>query len=168
MTLDEILRKKLTDWQPTSPGRNALAVEFPEGEVPADVTARVVVDQSGPVGLSVWEIEVRRAASHMAREKGLADWARRLANRITGLLEPVELLEVDEDRGVAQLRSRPPSSKDRLRFYHEFLLRRDSDQGSVTVRRYQAEIGSSAREQIAFDITREALIKLVTDLASAE
>jgi hypothetical protein len=83
---------------------------------------------------------------------------------VTGLLEPLRLLEVDAGHGVALLRSGTPSQWGDGLFYYEVLLQND---GTTTVRRYQAPTQDEPRrQQTEFSLTHEALAKLVRDLAA--
>ena len=59
--------------------------------------------------------------------------AEQVCQRVTGLLEPLRLVEVDAPRQSALLRSEQPGQRGDERFYYEVLL--DGD-GGATVRRY--------------------------------
>jgi hypothetical protein len=90
----------------------------------------------------------------------LREQAEAIARRATGLLEQLRLVEVDETRGVAQLRSDAPALRGEVKRYYE-LLRFSS--GTTTLSRY--EVGTGPRQPVGFTVTHEALSKLVRDLA---
>lgn len=157
MNLDEIVRQKLAEWRPDS-GRQTLTVADPAGGWTAAVTAERVET----VGCQLWELSLRRNAA--APVVDVRARAEEISRRVTGLLEPLQLLEVDQGRNVALLRSEQPGQHGEHRFYYEVLLEGD---GSAGVRRYQApRQGEPRRQQIAFTLTQEALTKLVRDLSA--
>ena len=91
-------------------------------------------------------------------ERGLA-----IANRITGLMEPLRVVEVDAPAAVAQLRSQTPATVGDGRAYYELLLEAS---GRATLRRYVGRSDEPRREPAPFTLTREALAKLIVDLGS--
>src|SRR5262249_22519771 len=93
----------------------------------------------------------------------LSAWAERVAGRVTGLLEPLKVVEVDAERGEALLRSDQPTQRGEKLFYYEVLLQNTT---AASVRRYRALPGNGRREQVAFALTKEALAKFVADLAA--
>jgi hypothetical protein len=81
---------------------------------------------------------------------------------VTGLLEPLRLLEVDRINHIAVLRSDSPPVKGDSVLYYEVRL---EARNRATVQRYKAAKGSPAhKERVAFALTHEALAKLVDDL----
>jgi hypothetical protein len=95
-------------------------------------------------------------------QQELKDRAQQVAGRVTGLLEPLCVVEVDTEQGLAQLRSDRPGHWGDGQYYYEVLVRTD---GSTQVHRYQApDRDQPRRQQVAFTLTHEALAKLVTDL----
>jgi hypothetical protein len=155
MSLANQLLEKLADWRPDS--RRSLAVP---GQ-PWAVT--LTADCADQLGCLVWELALRRSAPP-AGDRPLQAWAERVAGRVTGLLEPLKLLEVDTLRDEALLRSEEPAERDGQLFYYELLLR---GRGEALVRRYHgARNGEARREQVAFALTHEALAKLVADLTA--
>lgn len=151
MTRNETLQRKLADWQPHS-SRQTLAVG-------ADAwNAQVVADRVESLGVELWEVRLTRTTAVTAP---LAEQVTTLAGRITGLMEPVRVVEIDATR--AQLRSTAPAAQGEALFYYEIL--RDAD-GTTHVARYQASLASGKRQQIPFTLTREALAKLLADLTA--
>ena len=121
-------------------------------------TVHLLLDHVEKLGCHVWEVNVTRpTASHV-----LMPWAKRVADEVTGLLEPLKVVEVDEAHGKALLRSDEPKVTSEDLFYYEVALEKS---GSASVRRYRGAKQPIKREQVGFTITREALAKLVVDLA---
>lgn len=157
MNLDELLPQRLAEWRFDS-DRRTLTVAAPESGWAVDLTA----DCADAVGCRLWEVALRPTVPQAGID--LKAWADRVVDRATGLLEPLELIEVDALRRTAQLRSEEPAQRGGDLHYYELLLQGD---GAATVRRYQASCtGSPRREQKAFTLTHEALAKLVADLAA--
>lgn len=86
-----------------------------------------------------------------------------LTRRLTYLLEPMALLEVDADRCSLQMRSNPPQQDDDGTRYYELLVERG---GQVSLCRYQKQPGQP-RQRVAAHVTREVLVRLAGDLEAA-
>lgn len=158
MTLNEPLLQKLADWHPTSAGRHILALPD-EG---SGWSVAITADRCDALSCLVWEMTLRRGTAPAEADNGLGRWAERIAQRVTGLLEPLMVLEVDLGRNEALLRSDAPAQRADKLFYYECHLQ---GIGTVTLRRYQGSQQPGARrEQVAFAITHEALAKLAADL----
>jgi len=158
MSLDVILLQKLAKWRPDT-GRQTLDVTDPAGDWSAALTAECV----DVVGCRLWELALRRPGQSPAVD--LRARAETICRRVTGLLEPLRLLEVDGGRNVALLRSEQPGQRGEDRFYYEVVLEAD---GAATVRRFQAPgRDEPRRRQVAFTLTHEVLAKLVGDLIAA-
>ena len=85
--------------------------------------------------------------------------------RATGLLEPLRLLEVDEQNKIALLRSDKPGQRGDAVLYYEVRLTGD---GAATVQRFQASHQpETKRQQIEFTLTHEAVAKLAADVIEA-
>jgi hypothetical protein len=153
MTLANTLLEKLADYRPE--GRQSLVV-------PGDPWAvTLTTDRADQLGCLVWELALRRSAPAAAP---LQKWAERVAGRVTGLLESLQLLEVDTLRDEALLRSDEPAQRGDRLYYYELLLR---GRGEAVLRRYHAGHGGPGRrEQVAFALTHEALAKVVGDLTA--
>jgi len=159
MSLNETFMQKLEDWQPPGGGRQTLSIPDADAGWAVSVTA----DRNDEIGCLAWEIEAERTTASFAGS--VRDWAERVASRVTGLLEPLVVIEVDLIRDEALLRSEEPSPRASGVAYYEALLRGTR---SATFRRVRAFPGGShRREQIPFTITHEALAKLAGDLATS-
>jgi hypothetical protein len=158
MTLAATLQEKLASWKPSGDGRHSWSEAFPD----AGWTVHLAAHHNDVVGSLVWELTLTRTADAPA-SLTLMTWATSIADRVSGLMEDVKVIEVDEDRQEAFLRSETPSRKGELALYYEIRLHGLS---RAVVRRFQADRAASGhREQIAFPLTHEALAKLVGDIA---
>jgi hypothetical protein len=156
MSLDVLLLENLANWRSAS-GRATL-------EASGDgYKAAVAVECVDVVGCRLWELSLRPAAEQPVVE--LRARAEQVSQRVTGLMEPLRLVEVDALGNVALLRSEQPGQLGEDRFYYELLVRGD---GGSVLRRYRAPHAEQPRrQQVAFTITHEALAKLVRDLTFA-
>jgi hypothetical protein len=155
MTLNETLLEKLSKWKAAA--RQSLHAAADGWNV------AVAADRSDDLGCLVWEVTVGRA-DPPAEPVAVCDWAERLSRRATGLLENLKLLEIDDGRRQALLRSDEPSRRGDVVYYYEVLLNGD---GSASARRYHAPRTGGRREQVGFGLTHEALAKFVGDLTAA-
>jgi hypothetical protein len=158
MTLDETVLRKLADWQPSRGSRQTLAVPD-EG---SGWAVSFAVDRHDELGSALWEFSLQRIAPTPSGVT-LESWAHGVAKRVTGLLEPLRVLEIDAQRNEALLRSNEPSRRSADLFYYEVLLKGTQ---AANVRRYQASPGGGRRQQLSFVLTHEALAKFVRDLAA--
>jgi hypothetical protein len=154
MTLENTLLEKLSEWRP-KPGRQQLHVADQGWHV------TVTADRSDGLGCLLWELNLQRDGS---AGTDVQAWATRAAARISGLMEPLKVVEVDSSRQEAQLRSESPLQRGDKRCYYELLL---SGLGTATLRRYQSFNGNGKREQMTFALTHEVLTKLVGDVAAS-
>jgi hypothetical protein len=157
MTLDAQLLEKLADWRPAA--RQTLEINDPA----AGWTVAVEADAADLVGVRVWE--ARLAYTGATPPGDLADRAHRTASAVTGLLEPLRLVEVDAVGGVALLRSDEPTQRGSALHYYEVLL---NGSGAASLRRFQGPDADHARRrQISFALTHESLAKWVADVTSS-
>jgi len=119
-------------------------------------TAAVKATALDAIGCRLWEVQATRADGATVDLKATAEL---LAGRVTGLLEPLRLVEADNEYGLALLRS---DAMDQAS-YTELLLHRD---GGFELRRYRAATPGQRRQQVAFSVTHEALAKLLHDLTT--
>ena len=158
MTRAEALQARLANWRPSGEGRHSWSEAFPD----AGWTVHLAADHNDVVGALVWELTLARTAA-APDGLGLKDWAGQIADRVSGLMEDLKLLEVDDARQEAVLRSDDPTRKGDLALYFEVRL---YGLAKAVVRRFQADTAAGTRrEQITFPITHEALAKLAWDIA---
>ena len=158
MTLAEILLGKLANWQSPEEGRCTLTA----GEEGTGWSAAVTTDRREALSCLVWEMAVRCSQDQGAT--ALQAWAERIARRVTGLLEPLKVVEVDVTRNEAILRSTEPHCRAGDVFYYEVFLHGTC---AATLRRYHAQTQRRTRRlQVPFPLTHEALSKLACDLTA--
>src|SRR5947208_14824358 len=100
MNRNEALLGKLAEWRPPE-GRQSLHVT----DEATGWTTTLAVDRADQLGCLVWELTLRK---NSAAALSLDSWARRVAERATGLLETLKVVEIDANRGEALLRSESP------------------------------------------------------------
>src|SRR5262245_12819804 len=112
MTLASTLREKLNDWRPPQ-GRQTLSAADPASGWAVGVSA----DRAAAVGCPVGQRTAARPGAAPPGETARS-WADRIAARATGLLEPLQVHEVDAGRGEALLRSGEPTQRGEDCFYY--------------------------------------------------
>src|SRR5437016_3170725 len=131
MTLDEIVLQKLTEWRPPSNDRHTLTVP----DEHSGWTVTVTVDRHDDLGCALWEMTLGRTREPAEGSvAALEAWAHRAAGRVTGLLEPLRVVEIDRQLGQAMLRSQEPSRRGDQLYYYEVLLKGARE---ATLRRYR-------------------------------
>jgi hypothetical protein len=156
MTLAETLRQNLANGAPQNE-RHDLALAH------AGWSLHATLDRRDELGCLLWELTLRRTAAAPEGET-LRTWAERLAGKSMGLLEPLKVVEVDDLRNEALLRSNAPAQRGGRLYYYELLLHGTRQ---AVLHRYQGAATSGKRTQVAFALTHEALVKLVEDLSAA-
>lgn len=150
MTLENTLRQQLS-----SPSAGGFHLTHDGWNV------TLVADKSDSLSCALRELTLERNAPVAAM---LDAWARRVADRATGLLEPLRVLEIDQPVGKAMLRSETPTIKDGKSFYYELLLER-TNRSVANLRRYAGDRNSNdKRETVSFTLTHDAIVKLVADI----
>src|SRR5262245_652152 len=158
MTLAETLLPRLADWRPAGEGRHTVAIALPEHGWTLQLTAERV----DTVGCRLTEVDATRTSPLPEDGAALEAHARKAAGRVTGLLEPLRLVEIDRGHHVALLRSDSPANKGDAVSYYEV---RFHGRNRLTLARFQASKGSPAqRKTVPFALTHEALAKVVDDL----
>ncbi len=154
MTLAKILRQKLNEL-PAADERHETSLADEAGGWALYLTA----DRRDRWTTVAWEISLRRATSG----GDVAAWAERLVQRSSGLLEALRVVEVDSAHNHALIRSVPPPEDAGKIGYYEVILQ---GTGSALVRRFEGSHASGKREQVAFALTNEVLVKLIGDLTA--
>src|SRR5262249_16952082 len=153
---EETLLRKLADWRPPQSERQTLTVSEKERGWTISITA----DRHDELSSSLWELDLRRPALPSGQQ-ALSDWAQQVAERVTGLREPLRVVEVDPLRNEALLRSNEPTQRNEDLFYYELRLRGTAE---ALLQRYRGSHQKGKREQIPFALTHEAAAKLVVDV----
>src|SRR4051812_41708398 len=106
MTFADRLQEKLASWKPSGDGRHSWRENFPD----AGWTVHLAADHNDVVGSLVWELTLTRDAAAPAGLT-LKAWAERIAATASGLREDLKLIEVDDARPEAVLRSDSPTKR---------------------------------------------------------
>jgi len=161
MTLSENLLRKLGEQRPTSPGR-----EITHQDEASGWTVAVTAEQADALSCRLRDLTVRPTVPGPALDaKALRQKAEAIAANVTGLMEPLRLVECDDTRREAILRSDEPAQRGGKRSHYEV---RVDGQRTATLRRYQADQEPAAkRVQTPFTLTQEVLGHLVDDLAQS-
>ena len=156
MTLAEQLHRGLSDWRPTGSGRQTL-------DVPAHGwTATVSAESTDTVGCNAWEMILARTGPTPDGQT-LAGWADGTAKRVSGLLERLTVIEVDDTHDTATLRSDVPTARGDSSGFYEVTLT-GTTRASLT--RWQADKATGGkRTRVPFPVTHEALAKAAGDIA---
>jgi hypothetical protein len=160
MTLDETVLRKIADWHP-APGSRQILPVADEG---SGWAATLTVDRHDELSSALWEIDLQCVVPAPSGVT-LTGWAHGVPTRVTGLLEPLRVVEIDSQRNEALLRSHEPSGRNMDLFYYEVLLKGTR---AANVRRYKASRDGGHREQVPFALTHEVLAKFVGDLADSQ
>jgi len=154
--LDEILLEKLANWRPDTANPTLDVIDTPGNW-------RVTVEPQAVdrIGADLHRLTVRPV--NAVPRGSLRDQAERLAHQVTGLLEPLRLVEIDEPLAVAQLRSVSPAPHANGVRYYE--VERHAD-GTTHLGRFETHPGEGKRQSIPFSLTQEALGKIVRDFTS--
>lgn len=157
MNWSETLLQKLTEWRPAGPGRHAFATT----DSTSGWTAAVEADRNDELGCLLWELNVRRSSPAAG---SLQAWADAIAARVSCLIEPLKVIEVDSVRNEALLRSALPTQRGPASFYFEVLLKGTSE---ATLRRFQfSHEDSKPRTHVNAPMTHEALVRFVADVVA--
>jgi hypothetical protein len=123
-----------------------------------------MAERQDELSCTLWELSMERSRTSPGGVQVLQDWADGVVKRVTCLLEPLHVVEVDSQRIEAMLRSSAPTRRQEEAFYYELILKGDRE---AQVRRFRAAIPGDRREQIPFTLTHETLAKLAADIAGA-
>ena len=138
-------------------GRGLLQVDVESGRIEADL---LTVDAIGCSFQTLGYSTDKLAGLPLDDLKAISE---SLVSRLTYLLEPIGVVEVDQDRAAVQLRSNPPQQGEDGTSYYELMVRRGGD---ITLSRYQKKPGQM-RQIVPANITREVLQRLAEDFVAA-
>ncbi len=110
------------------------------------------------------ELTVRATDGRVLTTDLLRESADSLCRRLSYLLEPIRVLEVDAEAGEVQARSQPPDKQpDRIRYYEL----RFATPSTLRLQRFEKRSDTSSRQQIPLQLTYELLEKLTDDIVAA-
>ncbi len=116
------------------------------------------------VGVAFATLEYVNTSRSEWTTEALRGWGERLAGRVTYLMEPLKVFEVDSDGGEVQLRSQSPTARAEQRGYYEIRL---FQQGSLRMVRLAFDEATRQRRTVPCQLTREVLERLADDIAAS-
>ncbi|MBA3315638.1 MAG: hypothetical protein M3552_12765 [Planctomycetota bacterium] len=142
----------------SGPGTAVASAAGPDG-----MTVEAELAAVDAVGCLVTEVRAEVPKLAGASFDVLKTWGEALSRRISYLLETLGLLEADEEHGQVLIRSNPPDRQGSATAYYEVLLREDGP-GRFSLRRYEAQKGSTGRVPVEMHLTHQVLKRLARDL----
>ncbi len=138
-------------------GNGQLSITLGHCQVSAQLP---VVDR---VGCQCSELSVASKRLAGATPDVLQTVADQLASKLTYLLEPLQVIEIDGQAQLVQMRSVPPTPSPGGHGYYEVIVQAG---GHITLSRFTAPRGQT-RHRTDATFTREVFEKLVHDLVAA-
>ncbi len=135
----------------------AVSVEDGPNRLQLDLTS---LDSVG-VAFDALEFATTQRPEWSAEE--LTAWGERLTRRVTYLMEPLKVLEIDAEAGEVEIRSDNPTPRAELRGYYEIRLGRA---GTCRLHRYVFDETTRRKRRASCNLTREVLERLVDDTAA--
>ncbi len=132
-------------------------------ESPNQLTLDLDGPRHGRAGAST-SLEFATTSRAEWSSEALKDWGERLSARVTYLMEPLKVLEVDAAGGEVQIRSQSPTPRDQGRGYYEMRLFRH---GSLRMERFVFDDATRQRRATPCQLTREVLERLADDIAAS-
>jgi hypothetical protein len=157
MTLKQQVRTTLDGVTPLAHGRQLVEAKDGDQHLTIDVVA---LDRLGCAFDRFELTSGKLAGAGIDRLKKVAE---SLSAKLTYLLEPISPIEIDAQGCTVQLRSNPPSKDGDTTAYYELLVEHT---GMLSLRRYSRQ-QKSQRTPIPAEVTREVLLRLVGDFATA-
>lgn len=121
------------------------------------------IREGGPVGLAVDALSFQPARREGWAPEALKGWGDQLVARLSYLMEPIRVVEVDREAAEVQLRSATPTPRDGGRSYYEITLK---ETGALALRRWRFDEADRRREAIPCQFTREVVERLADDLVA--
>jgi hypothetical protein len=116
------------------------------------------------VGLAFSTMEYANTSRTEMSSDALKEWGDRLTKRVTYLMEPLKVFEVDGQGGEVQVRSQSPTPRADERGYYEMRLFR---QGSLRMERIIFDAATRQRRPTNCQLTREVIERLADDIAAS-
>jgi hypothetical protein len=116
------------------------------------------------VGVAFGSLEFATTARPEWPSDALRDWGNRLAGRVTYLMEPLKVLEVDPVGGEVDIRSQSTTTRDEHRGYYQVRLFK---QGRLVLERRAFDEASRRPKTVTCQLTREVLERLADDIVAS-
>ena len=146
------------------------AVDSSRSDAPYEISAEhdgasvtLAIRTADGVGIAFDSLVFRCDRYRDADSRTLAAWGDRIKSKVTYLLEPLAVIEVDTLGGEVELRSQPPTTRDGRRGYYEIRLDRA---GSLKLCRFAFDDTAKSRVQVPCNLTREVVERLIDDLVA--
>lgn len=157
MNLQTKIDQQLTQLAASSADEVSLSIDVENGRLECHLTA---ID-SMSCSFRLLELQTSRlSGSSVQQLKELSD---ALSKRLSYLLEPIGVVEADDEQCVVQMRSNPPQRDEDATSYYELLLRSG---GTISLCRYTKNRGD-VRQTVPAMVTREVLARLANDFVEA-
>jgi hypothetical protein len=158
MTLSQKIADAVESLPTGGPLPCSIAAEVGESRLALNLTSH------GSVGLAFDGLDYALANHTELTTEALRNWGNRLASKLTYLMEPLVVLEVDAQAGEAELRSQNPTPKGDRRSFYEVRLRRDA---SLHLQRIAFDETTRLRQVVPCQMTVEVLERLADDLVAS-
>ena len=116
------------------------------------------------VGLAFTALEFTTTSPAEWTSDALRAWGERLAGRVSYLMEPLKVLEVEPEGGEVQIRSQSPTTRSEQRGYYEVRLFKT---GSLRMERFAFDQATRQRRPVPCQLTREVVERLADDIAAS-
>lgn len=157
MTRDEKILEALSAWQPQGDGPHTHSITLDAPGAAIGLTA----DRADALSCQLQELSASNGPSRACTPAELTQRAVTVAGRVTGLLEPLKVYEVDATAGQALLRSATPTERGGRLHYYELIL---AGLHAANLKRYSSGKPKTNRESVPFVLTHETIAKLADDL----
>lgn len=127
----------------------------------AGLTVRCQVSGAEMLGVALTRLELVDQSAKNVTTSQLAARAARLCERVTYLLEPLQVIELDSRSKTAPIRSKQPRKQGKVLSYYELLS--VADQG-LTLSRYSFDPDAGMRTVVEFVLTPDQLELLLDDM----
>lgn len=153
----EMILEKLSDWRPTGPGPHHLQLELGRPGTSATLSAA----QTDTFSVLLTEIIMTTGQPATCPAAELTQHAVEIAARVTGLVEPLKVYEVDSHQSKALLRSAMPTERGGKLYYYELTL---TGKHLANLKRYHVGKSGGAREAVSFPLTHEAVAMVIGEV----
>lgn len=157
MTRDETILEALTGWQPQGDGPHSRSLVLD----PAGAGIGLTADVADALSCQLRELTATTGMARPYTPAELTQRAMAVAGRVTGLLEPLRVYEVDATAGQALLRSATPTERQGRVHFYELVL---DGLHAANLKRYSSGKDKGQREPVTFVLTHETIAKLASDL----
>jgi len=127
---------------------------------------RITLDATAldSVGVAFDALEYAATDRNDWTSDALNAWGEKLAKRVTYLMEPLRVLEIDAGGGEVQIRSASPTPRAESRTYYEIRLNR---KGTCRLERLAYDETTRQRQRTSCHLTREVVERLADDIAAS-